>query len=144
MEVFASGRRRFGAYCIDIGITALVQLPLWIWYARGLFGPEIGLFLLGYTVLLPIIWVLVRAIYLIICWSVWNQTIGMRLFSIIIVPSPGKRLTVWRSMIRYLSMVLCTYTLGIGYLMMFSHPSRQGLHDRLSSTIVVHTGSRST
>ena len=139
MEVFASGKRRFGAYCIDIGVTVVLQLPLWIWYARGLGGPESGLFLLGYTVLLPIIWVLARVIYLIACWSVWNQTLGMRIFSISLVPSPGKRLTVWRSAVRYFGMVLCTYTFGIGYLMMFSIPSRQGLHDRLSSTVVVHT-----
>ena len=139
MKNRARGGTRFKAYCIDLAVTVLIQLPLWIWYARGLAGPESGLFLLGYSVLLPAVWVLVRALYHLIFWNWRRQTLGMRMIGLELAPSPGKKLTIWKCLLRYLGMILCTYTAGIGYLMIFWDDSHRGLHDRISSTIVIHT-----
>ncbi len=139
MDTYAGAKKRFGAYCIDLAVTILLQVPLWVWYVRGLSGPESGLFLLGYTVLLPAVWVLMRALYHVISWSWRHKTLGMHMLWIEVAPLAGRRLTVWRCLLRYLGMILCTYTAGIGYLMMFWNDSRQGLHDWISSTIIVTT-----
>ena len=137
MEAYARATTRFAAYLIDVAATAVLQLPLWIWYARGLAGPESGLYLLGYTIVLPMIWVLTRALYLISFWRWAHMTLGMQLLSVKIDPMSRGRLTLWKCLLRYLGMILCTYSIGIGYLMMFWNSTRQGLHDKISSTIVL-------
>lgn len=59
--------------------------------------------------------------------------IGMR-----ILAEDYSPLTLHRACIRFLAEGLCVLTMGLGYLSLAFHPNRQGLHDLIAGTRVVH------
>ena len=68
---------RLVASIIDLVVTGVILTPLWVWYFRGLFGPESGLYVLGYGtyVVFPICLV-VPFLYCTAFWTWRGQTPG--------------------------------------------------------------------
>ena len=136
---YASCFRRFGAYLLDHVATTILMLPLLIWYGRGLFSEQSGIYLLGYGIHLILGVCSIRALYLIIGWSTKGGTIGCRLLQIQILSNNGARVTPGRSATRYLALLVSTALFGLGWITIPLTRRRQSVHDFLAATIVVTT-----
>jgi uncharacterized RDD family membrane protein YckC len=55
-----------------------------------------------------------------------------------VVNEDGSRLGYRRAFLRWLGYLLCDLTLDLGYLWAAFDPRKQGLHDKVCRTIVVH------
>jgi uncharacterized RDD family membrane protein YckC len=69
--------------------------------------------------------------------SVRQGTWGKVLMGLKVSDEKGNRITFSRSLVRNLSKILSTGTLGLGYLMGFFDKRQQCLHDRISGTVVI-------
>ncbi len=136
-STYASFLRRMGAYLIDLLVSLLFMLPLFIWYGRGLFSDQSGLYLLGYSLYLVLGIFVIRLLYLVIGWSTLRGTLGCRAMRIIVLTTAGTRLSVGRSCIRYLALLVSAALFGMGWITILLTPRRQAIHDYLASTIVL-------
>lgn len=80
-------------------------------------------------------WLLWSGAYFVAFWTVTGQTPGGRLMRIRVV-GPGGRVGFVRALRRFGGLVLCTVTLGLGFLPVLFDERRRGLHDRLAGTVV--------
>lgn len=69
----------------------------------------------------------------------YGQTFGKMAFRIRVVNEDGTPLDYKRAFLRWLGYFLCVFTLYIGYVMAAFDRRKQGLHDRVCRTLVVHT-----
>jgi uncharacterized RDD family membrane protein YckC len=83
-------------------------------------------------------WALVAGAYFAGFWSLASQTPGMRALGLEISCVGGGRLRAGRSVRRLVGMVLAALPLMAGYALILLDPRRQGLHDKLASTIVCY------
>jgi len=70
--------------------------------------------------------------------SPWQATLGKRMIGMRVVGPQGERISFLRATGRYLAEIPSWMILMIGYLMVAFMPRKQGLHDLLASTFVVH------
>ncbi len=66
-----------------------------------------------------------------------GQTPGKFIFRIKVVQLDGQRLSVWSSFARYGGYAASVVTGLAGFLQIFWDPNRQGLHDKVASTVVI-------
>jgi len=66
-----------------------------------------------------------------------GQTPGKFVFRIKVVQLDGQRLSVWSSFARYGGYAASVVTGLAGFLQIYWDPNRQGLHDKVSSTVVI-------
>lgn len=69
--------------------------------------------------------------------SRWQATMGKQIFGIKVTDMAGHRITLGRSVGRYLATWLEGLTLGFGYLLAGFSQRRQALHDMVSGTLVI-------
>ncbi len=80
----------------------------------------------------------VGLLYFTLFWSSKFQgTPGKILLGLKVVDANGNRINYSTAVIRYLSTILSSLLLGIGYLMIIFDDKKQALHDKLASTYVV-------
>ncbi len=136
----ASLKRRFASYIIDLLILFTAWLPVFIWFVRGLFSDQSGIFLLGYSTLIVYGFTLFRFLYLSLLWR-FDGTVAERLVHIRVTGRDGRGLSLPRCLLRALTLPLDTLTLGLVFLI----PPHSGLHDRISgSEVVCSPGGRNT
>lgn len=70
-----------------------------------------------------------------------QATIGKRLMGIYVTDTDGGRLSFLRSTARFFTKILSAIPLGIGFLMIGRTQKKQGLHDKISGTVVVRESS---
>lgn len=68
--------------------------------------------------------------------SKYQATIGKMIMRLKVGDMDGNRISLPRALARYFSKVVSSMTIGIGYLMIFWDPKRQGLHDKICKTTV--------
>jgi len=90
------------------------------------------------TAILSVGWTLVTAGYLVACWSLAGQTLGMRLMSIRVAGPGGTRPSTVRSIGRYLATLIAIVPMLAGYLPALFDGRRRALPDMLSGTTVVY------
>lgn len=101
--------------------------------ASGMNGAMVGLQLSMYVIGLG-----VSAAYFVLQESSDAQaTLGKRLVGIKVTDLQGQRLTRLHALGRWVSHLLCYFTLYIGYVMAAFTDRKQGLHDMVASTLVV-------
>lgn len=81
-------------------------------------------------------WFAVFNLYLIGFWWLAGQTPGMRALGIEVRTTDGTRVAPMRGLVRVAAMILAAIPLFAGYLPILYSERRQGLHDRLASTVV--------
>jgi uncharacterized RDD family membrane protein YckC len=89
----------------------------------------------GMAVILLII--LIRFGYDIVLHKKYGQTVGKKLLQIRVVRTDDSELTWKTALIRTLSRILCSLTIGIGYLLIIVDDNKQGLHDTIAGTYVI-------
>lgn len=136
---------RFLANLIDSLILGVVYFPI------AVVSGFIQVFLsfssgeenaLGVAVITSII---TTIIYLIIgfAYVIWmpaskhQGTFGKKLMGIKIVGEYGERISLGKSVVRYLGTILSSLFFYIGYIMAAFHPQKRGLHDIIAKTYVV-------
>ncbi|HEX4008781.1 MAG TPA: RDD family protein [Solirubrobacteraceae bacterium] len=80
-------------------------------------------------------WLLWSGAYFVTFWTVTGQTPGDRMMRIRVV-GPGPKIGFVRAVRRFVGLVLCTITLGAGFIPVLFDDQRRGLHDRLAGTVV--------
>lgn len=138
MKKTAPAYLRICSYLIDLCFSALLLTPLWIWFFRGLFGPQSGTYLLGYSLLLPFIWVIVRTVYLLFTWYFFSASPAMLLLRLSIISS-GKesRISLGQVLLRLTGFLLTVLSFGAAFLPALCSQKRRSLMDYMSGTEVI-------
>jgi len=77
--------------------------------------------------------------YFIFFWSMTGQTVGNALIGLRVVTTQGKRVPLWRAVIRIAGYVISSSLLFLGFIWIRVDNRRQGLHDKLAGTFVIYT-----
>ena len=86
----------------------------------------------------PIFNTLAGALYSILLWVNWNgQTVGKRVMGIKVVKEDGSPVDYQTAVIRYLTYMVSTIPLFLGYFWVIWDEKKQGWHDKLAKTLVV-------
>ncbi|WP_088008978.1 RDD family protein [Indiicoccus explosivorum] len=70
--------------------------------------------------------------------SRWQGTFGKLAVGIKVVGKDGGRIGFFRSVLRYFGYIPAGLLLGFGYLMIALDERKQGLHDKIAGTYVIH------
>lgn len=69
--------------------------------------------------------------------SAYQATVGKKLLGLKVVSYEGKRIGFWRATLRYFSKGLSRLLFMVGFLMIVLTEKKQGLHDKIASTVVI-------
>lgn len=78
-------------------------------------------------------------IYFGLFWTLGGQTLGQYAMGLRVVRLDGKRMTFWRSLIRWIGYFVSFLALGLGYFWVLWDDRRQGFMDKLAKTVVVYS-----
>jgi uncharacterized RDD family membrane protein YckC len=70
-------------------------------------------------------------------WAVFGATPGMMLMGIYLRRVDGRRVTLWRAIVRWLGSILSAIPLFLGFAWIAVDDRRQGWNDKLADTVVV-------
>ncbi len=76
--------------------------------------------------------------YYVYLHGAFGQTFGKMALKIKVLNEDGSPLDFRKAFLRYLAYFLCDLTLDLGYIWAGFDPRKQGLHDKVCRTIVVH------
>jgi len=82
-------------------------------------------------------WFLATAIYFVAFWSATGQTPGMRVMRVRVVAASKAPLSVPRSIVRFVGLIVAVIPLFAGFLPVLFDARRRGLHDFISGTVVI-------
>ncbi len=125
---------RVGAYLIDAVILivaeAIIDFPLNLALGRNAAG------------LTGLVNLAISLAYFIYFWSETGggQTIGMRALKLRVLKTDGTPLTIGTAVVRYIGLFISFLACFIGVLWVAFSASKQGWHDMIANTQVVHTG----
>lgn len=132
---YAGFWRRFAAYFIDALVLMVPQFII-----GGVIGAVLGglsegaLFVIGNLVGLMIAW-----IYFAHMESSSRQgTLGKRAMGLRVYDMNRQRISFGHATGRFFGKLLSAFLLGIGYLMVAFTERKQGLHDKMAGTVVLH------
>jgi uncharacterized RDD family membrane protein YckC len=81
-------------------------------------------------------WGVVVALYFVSFWTATGQTPGMRIVRVRVVRPDGSHLSVWRSVVRLVGLMLAIVPLFAGFLPVLFDRRRRALPDYLAGTVV--------
>lgn len=132
--------RRLVAYLIDLLISLLLLTPFWVWYLTGLFSEDSGIYLLGYGLLIPVLWLLVRFLLACILPLLIRGSVGFRIMGLELRDRHGRSARFVTYVLHLLFLPVEYLSLGIGALLCLFRTDGRMLHDLLSGTSVVFMG----
>lgn len=77
--------------------------------------------------------------YFIFFWSMTGQTVGNAFVGLRVVTNQGRRVPIWRAILRLAGYIISFATLFLGFLWIVVDNRRQGLHDKIAKTYVIYT-----
>ena len=87
-------------------------------------------------------WTLVMGTYFVLFWSSAGQTPGMRLLRVRVRRLDGSALSIGRSLLRLVGLLLSIVPLGAGFIPVLFTERRRGLADFIAGTVVVYDDAR--
>ncbi len=125
---------RVGAYLIDAVILIVAELIVDVPLNFAL-GRSAG-------ALTSLVNLAISLAYFVYFWSVngGGQTVGMRALKLRVVMTDGSPLTVGAAVVRWIGLFISFLVCFIGVLWVAFTTSKQGWHDLMANTQVVHTG----
>jgi uncharacterized RDD family membrane protein YckC len=132
---------RFEAFIIDLILLSLSGV-IAAWVIRQIISFfQLKLFWDRLPVVLPItffstVYVL---LYVLFFWTLLGYTPGKMLLGLKIVRRGGQRLTLGRSLLRFIGYWVSAIPLFLGFLWIIFDRRRQGWHDKLADTQVIYT-----
>jgi uncharacterized RDD family membrane protein YckC len=82
-------------------------------------------------------WLLIGAVYFVAFWSGTGQTPGMRVMRVRVLTSSGEPVSVLRSLVRFVGLILAIAPVFLGFLSVPFDRRRRALPDYLAGTVVV-------
>jgi uncharacterized RDD family membrane protein YckC len=77
-------------------------------------------------------------VYYVFFWTMTGQTLGMILIGLRVVTTEGRRLTVWRAILRFIGYVIAALPFFLGFVWILVDNRRQGWHDKIAGTYVAY------
>lgn len=129
---------RTWALILDAILECIATYPILIWiYGWEYFDPEITGFIAGPADFL-IMWVL-PTVVIIAFWIKMQATPGkMAMAARIVDAKTGKNASTAQYVLRYFAYILSALPLGLGFFWVIFDKRKQGWHDKLARTVVVH------
>jgi uncharacterized RDD family membrane protein YckC/uncharacterized Zn-finger protein len=132
---------RAAALVIDSIIVWIMQIVLAIVLeaTAGLLSPDMAAGSLASVLMLALFSSAVSIAYYVVFTGSCGQTPGKMLMRLKVVRSDGSAMTYGRAALReILGKFVSGITLGVGYLMVVFDDRKQGLHDKIADTCVIH------
>jgi uncharacterized RDD family membrane protein YckC len=85
-----------------------------------------------------IISLVLTPVYFGIFWTLGGQTVGQYALGLRVVRLDGRRMTLWRSLLRWAGYLVSLIAFGLGFLWVLWDDRRQGWADKLARTVVVY------
>jgi len=77
--------------------------------------------------------------YFVLIWTFTaGQSVGKVIMGVRIVPIDGTKITIWRSIVRYVAFLFSAILLFLGLLWVLISDNRQGWHDKVARTYVIY------
>jgi len=115
---------------------APAEAPAKVEYAG--FWIRLGAMLMDLMLLIFALWVsLAILVYFIGLWTWRGQTLGQMATHIKVVRADGQPMDLGVATLRFVGLLVCGLTLGIGFLFMLFDKRNRGLHDRIAGTYVI-------
>ena len=121
---------RLAAFLIDVVVWFAIAFSV---YASGFGTGDANIGAVSY-------WVddmLISAAYYVIQWTLWQTTVGKRIFGLYVVGADGSKIGFQRAFRRYLAYFASATLLAVGFLMIAFRQDKRGLHDLQCDTVVV-------
>ena len=77
-------------------------------------------------------------IYYVFFWMMTGQTLGMIFLGLRVVTIEGRRLTVWRAIIKFIGFIIAALPFFLGFAWILVDNRRQGWHDKIAGTYVAY------
>jgi uncharacterized RDD family membrane protein YckC len=84
------------------------------------------------------VFLLSTTVYYVFLWTLTGQTLGMILLGLRVVTIEGRRLSVWRSILRYFGYMVAALPFFLGFIWILVDNRRQGWHDKIAGTYVAY------
>jgi uncharacterized RDD family membrane protein YckC len=131
---------RLLAYAIDLAIvTVTIVFVTWVINASIDLVPfkfqlptDLVLIIVGVSITLFV------AGYYVFFWSLAGQTPGKMLLGVRVIRVDGRRLSIKRSILRFLGYIVSLVVFFLGFLWILADNRRQGWHDKIADTCVVY------
>jgi uncharacterized RDD family membrane protein YckC len=81
---------------------------------------------------------LIVLVYFVFFWTFLGQTPGKALLGLRIVRRDGRRLSVWRSFVRYVAYWVSAIPLFLGFIWILFDRRHEGWHDKIAGTNVIY------
>ena len=93
--------------------------------------------LIDIMLLIFVSWGLAVLVYFIGLWVWRGQTLGQMATRIKVVRADGQPMDLGVATLRFVGLLVCGLTLGIGFLFIVFDKQKRGLHDRIAGTYVI-------
>jgi uncharacterized RDD family membrane protein YckC len=142
---------RLAAFVIDTGVlSAIIVFISWFFHTSlSMFQAErisqlTPILRQVYSVILSPLFGSLASFFLVVLyylffWTTAGQTIGKAVMGIKIVPNRGGKMTLFRSMVRFLGYFISALPLGLGFWWILFDDRRFAWHDHLANTCVIYT-----
>jgi uncharacterized RDD family membrane protein YckC len=77
-------------------------------------------------------------VYYVFLWTMTGQTLGMILLGLRVVTIEGRRLTIWRAILRFIGYMIAALPFFLGFVWVLVDDRRQGWHDKIAGTYVAY------
>ena len=101
------------------------------------FWIRLGAILIDIMLLIFVSWGLAVLVYFIGLWVWRGQTLGQMATRIKVVRADGQPMDLGVATLRFVGLLVCGLTLGIGFLFIVFDERKRGLHDRIAGTYVI-------
>jgi uncharacterized RDD family membrane protein YckC len=101
------------------------------------FWVRLGAMLMDIMLLVFVSWGLAILVYFIGFWTWRGQTLGQMATHIKVVRADGQPMDLGVATLRFVGLLVCGLTLGIGFLFIVFDKRKRGLHDRIAGTYVI-------
>jgi uncharacterized RDD family membrane protein YckC/ribosomal protein S27AE len=132
---------RVAAYIIDIIIQSIARILIGMLFGLGMFvaigaAPAANLSVMMINALVGFLLGIAYETY---CVGKWGATPGKMACKLKVVTPEGEKVGYGRAFGRYWAKMLSGFILCLGFVMVAFDPEKQGLHDRMCHTRVIHT-----
>lgn len=126
------------SWFISVSIRILPVARIFGFSLSKLLGPEGTAQLLSFNTFIAVA-TFSTILYYVFFWTIIGQTLGMVLLGLRVVTVEGRRLTVWRALLRFIGYMIAALPFFLGFAWILVDDRRQGWHDKLARTYVAYT-----
>jgi len=140
---YAEPQKRVLAWLIDFALVNLILLLLvpgfwvdWSTFIGSLLAGTADFMKMIFSMSFVVFWI-APLVYLSVMGGFMSKTVGMIIVKIRIANLNGSRIGWVKAILRSVLFVIASIPFGLGFLPILFNAKKQGLHDKLSETVVI-------